>query len=107
MNDQRLSAVLQGDMLDNSHMLSMQELCGLCSVDERRIVRLVDEGVVDPIGNEPSQWQFTAVTVTRVRFVERLARDLDVNTPGAALALELVDELEQLRARLQRLESLT
>jgi chaperone modulatory protein CbpM len=39
-----------------------------------------------------------------VRITRNLQRDLGVNTPGAALALELLEELEQLRARLRRLE---
>jgi chaperone modulatory protein CbpM len=33
-----------------------------------------------------------------------MQRDLGINTPGAALALDLLDELEQLRSRLRRFE---
>jgi chaperone modulatory protein CbpM len=34
----------------------------------------------------------------------RLKRDLGVNIAGAALAIDLLEELEELRARLQRFE---
>ena len=34
----------------------------------------------------------------------RLQRDLDLNLAGTALALDLLDELEQLRERLRALE---
>ena len=67
-----------------------------------RVRRLVDEGIVEPVGRKPAEWRFTRVSVTRVRFAERVARDLDVNTAGAALALDLLDEIERLRARLRR-----
>ena len=67
-----------------------------------RVRRLIDEGIVEPVGSTPDEWRFTRISVTRVRFVERVSRDLDVNTAGAALALDLLDEIERLRARLRR-----
>lgn len=44
------------------------------------------------------------ISVRRVRCAQRLEQDLGVNIAGAALALELLEELERLRARLHRLE---
>jgi chaperone modulatory protein CbpM len=38
-----------------------------------------------------------------VRFVVRVERDLGVNVAGAALALDLLEELEGLRERIERL----
>jgi chaperone modulatory protein CbpM len=38
--------------------------------------------------------------VRRVRTVVRLQRDLGVNLPGAALALELLERIEELQRRL-------
>lgn len=94
--------ILEGVPLDNRVCLTLEELCDICAVSAERVRRLVDEGVVEPVGREPADWRFTRVSVTRVRFVERVARDLDVNTAGAALALDLLDEIERLRARLRR-----
>ncbi len=51
-----------------------------------------------------SQWRFPGVSVRRVRTVVRLQRDLGVNVAGAALAIELLDEINALRARLEALE---
>jgi chaperone modulatory protein CbpM len=39
-----------------------------------------------------------------VRCVIHLQRDLGVNLAGAALALDLLEELQQLRARISRLQ---
>ena len=68
------------------------------------MLRLVEEGVIEPEGSEPRRWRFRAVSIRRIGSVHRLRRDLGVNLAGAALALELIDELDRLRLRLQRLE---
>lgn len=72
---------------------------GFCAED---ILRLVDEGVIVPVSEAP-QPVFAGHCLARVRTVVHLHRDLGVNLAGAALALELLDEIEQLRQRLRRL----
>ena len=88
-----ISAVL----LDDSVELSLDELCSLCHVTEELVVEIIAEGIVEPSGTERAQWRFSGVALTRVQRVVRLQRDFDVNLPGAALALDLLDELERLR----------
>jgi chaperone modulatory protein CbpM len=88
-----ISAVL----LDDSIELSLEELCALCSVSEESVVEIVAEGVVEPLGHDRRQWRFSGVAVKRIRRVIRLQREFDVNLPGAALALELLEEVERLR----------
>ena len=107
MNNQSQQDVLRGETLDNGAELTIADICSICSVSAERVERLVEEGVVEPVGGTPEEWRFSRVCVTRVLLVERLARDLHVNTPGAALALDLMDELRRLRERLSWLERLT
>ena len=38
----------------------------------------------------------------RARVAVRLTRDLELNTPGVALALDLLDEIHELRSQLAR-----
>lgn len=83
---------------------SLGELCRVCQLPAERIVALVEEGIVEPDGAEPEQWRFRSLCITRIRRADRLERDLGVNLAGAALALQLLDEIEQLSARLRRLE---
>ena len=84
--------------------LTLAELCQACRMPAEQVFDLVDEGVVEPVGRDPSSWRFRGISVRRVRCVQRLERDLGVNVVGAALALELLEELERLRNRLHRLE---
>jgi chaperone modulatory protein CbpM len=65
------------------------------------IVALVHEGVLEPQGASPAEWRFGAAALLRARRAVRLARDLDINPPGVALALQLLDEIRRLEAVLQ------
>jgi chaperone modulatory protein CbpM len=90
-------------LLDDSVELSLTELCAACRVSEELIVEIVAEGIVEPLGGDRAQWRFTGVAVARVQRVLRLQDDFGVNLPGAALALELLEELQRLRAQ-QRID---
>jgi len=90
-------------LLDELSELSLRELCIACGLPAEHIRALIDEGVIEPLGREPT-WRFSGICVRRVRRVYALERDLGVNLAGAALAVDLLEELERLRARLQRLE---
>lgn len=96
--------VLTGVVLDERCVLSLGELCRTCEVHADWLIELVEEGVLEPEGRVPADWRFSGVCVQRVQVVQRLQRDLGVNLAGAALALELMNELETLRARLAVLE---
>ena len=72
-------------------------------MESERIVEMVDEGVVTPEGLEMHAWRFTSVHMRRVRRALRLQRELELDLAGAALALELLEQIEALRARLHAL----
>jgi chaperone modulatory protein CbpM len=98
-------ASLDGEIVDENAELSLAQLCRVCELSEQEIIELVEEGVIDPEGKQPSSWRFRAVSLRRIRISRNLRKELGVNAPGAALALDLLEELEELRARLKRLES--
>jgi chaperone modulatory protein CbpM len=81
--------------------LTLAEVCRACSVQNEFVVELVKEGVLAPLGQQPERWRFSYAHLRIVRVASRLERDLGVNLAGAALALELLEEIEAMRARLQ------
>ncbi|MGB5330806.1 MAG: chaperone modulator CbpM [Gammaproteobacteria bacterium] len=103
MNSKK-TKLLRGDLLDEDVEMTLAQLCQACELSEAQIIELVEQGVIDPLGPEPAEWRFVSVSLRRVRITRNLQRDLGVNAPGAALALELLDEIEELRARLRHLE---
>ena len=108
MTSNATQAQLIGFILEEQTELSLDDICRACAVQPHLIIELVHEGVLAPAGDSlraaPDQWHFSGVHLQRARVALRLQNDLGVNLAGAALALELLDELEQLRTRLRRLE---
>lgn len=92
------------DLLDEEFRLTLADLCRACQISAEQVLALVDEGVLEPEGSAPNQWRFHCVSIRRVHRAYRLTQDLGINLAGAALALDLLDEIEQLRARLRRME---
>lgn len=101
MSEQTLTIALQGCLLEEQTPLSLAELCRACAVRAEWVVELVAEGVLDPSGTEPGQWRFTSLHLHRAGIARRLQHDLDINLPGVALALQLLDEIEDLQTRLR------
>ncbi len=99
-----ISYVFSGHVVEEELEFSLAELSQACCVDAEWLMALVEEGIIEPLERE-SRWCFTGPTVQRVRTVQRLQRDLRVNLPGAALTLELLEEIDSLRSRLATLES--
>jgi chaperone modulatory protein CbpM len=96
---------LTGVIVEESAELSVGELCRACSVHAEWVLELVEEGVLEPSGRDPRDWRFEGASLRRARTVRRLQRDLGLNLAGAALALELLEELDELRARVRALQS--
>ena len=101
MNEPKRSA-LAATVVEDEIRFTLVELCRVCAVPEAQVMGWVGEGVLEPIGDSPPQWQFAGPALRRTRVAVRLTRDLEVNTQGVALALDLLDEIEALRAQLRR-----
>ena len=87
-------------------MLTLDGLCRACAVQTEFVMAMLEEGVAQPAeGQQPDNWRFSEVQVKRVTVAWRLQRDLGVNPAGAALALQLLDEMETLRAQLANLDT--
>jgi chaperone modulatory protein CbpM len=94
---------LSGAIFEESALLTVQDLCRMCAVDERHIVEFVEEGVLEVVEIDTAEWHFTGSSLRRARLALRLERDLELNLAGVALALELMEELQYLRRELQAL----
>jgi len=91
-----MSEPIRVDLLDETVEFSLEDLCRICGVHERLVVEIIEEGVIEPRGTV-GEWRFTGVAVTRVQRVLRLQEEFEVNLPGAALALDLLEEIARLR----------
>jgi chaperone modulatory protein CbpM len=94
--------IMLGSAVAEEIQLSLSELCQACHVSEEHIIAWVDEGALEAIGNAPPEWRFTGPALRRGKLAVWLALDLEINLPGVALALDLLEEIATLQAQLQR-----
>ncbi|MGE0485620.1 MAG: chaperone modulator CbpM [Gammaproteobacteria bacterium] len=88
-----------GELLADDRHLTLAELVDATGVEVELIVEMVGHDILRPRGTVTAEWRFPAPALTRVRRVVRLRDDLELNWPGVCLALELLDELHDLRRR--------
>ncbi|SPP63132.1 chaperone modulator CbpM [Nitrospira lenta] len=94
--------ILSGSVIGDEGVLSIEDLARACSSEPQWIVELVAIGVLEPQGTETSHWRFHATDLTCARRVARLQRDFDASLDAAAVMLDLLNQIEQLRTRLKR-----
>lgn len=90
---------VDGVILDHRIRFTVTELCRVCGVRREVVMEMVEEGVIEPAGQRDDEWEFHGEALVRARRAIRLVRDLRLNWPGAALALDLLDEIEQMKPR--------
>ncbi|MDP3091404.1 MAG: chaperone modulator CbpM [Nitrospira sp.] len=98
----REQEILTGNVIGDEGVLSIEELARACRAEAQWVIELVAVGVLEPQGTEASRWRFRAADLTCARRVARLQRDFDASLDAAAVMLDLLDQIEQLRARLKR-----
>ena len=105
MDSEKMLPQISAIILEEQTSLTLAELSHACAVRAEFIVELVEEGVIAPLGREPHCWRFSGRHLRRATVAMRLQRDLGVNLAGAALALQLMDELDTLRSHLKKMGS--
>ncbi len=75
----------------------LDELCERLEMPRELLVTIVEQGIIEPVEVRDDRWLFDGSVTVRLSRAVRLHRDLDVDWSGVALALELLEELEQLR----------
>lgn len=95
--------MIETQWIDDRAELTLIDLCQACGLEAEQITVWVVEGMLEPAGAGPDEWRFDSRSLARVRVAQRLVRDLQIDPPGVALALELLDEIAALRAEVRRL----
>ena len=102
MNKEKLK-IVSGYILEEESALTLAELCWTCQAPAETMIRLIDHGVITPFeGSTSRQWRFHRSSLIRADKALRLKRDLGINLAGTALALELLDEIDQLRTQMNQ-----
>jgi len=89
-------------VIDEHIWFTLDDLSRACQVERQHVVVLVQEGVLEPVGDAPPNWRFDGLSLRRARTALRLAHDFELDISGTALVLDLLAEIDSLRARLRR-----
>lgn len=92
---------IDGEVVENEVHMTIVELSHASRTPQELIMNWVSEGVLSPAGSSPEDWRFSGDSLRRAKTAAHLTHDLELNVPGVALALDLLDEIAQLRAQLK------
>jgi chaperone modulatory protein CbpM len=101
---EQASASIASEIVEDSAMCTFDDLCLSCNVNPDWVAGLVEHGVIEVVGQTRLDWAFTTLSIVRVAKAKRLERDLGLNLPGVALALDLLDQLDEMRSHLRALQ---
>jgi chaperone modulatory protein CbpM len=100
-----VTTYLEGQIVNEEMEFTLVELCRVSGASQDEVTLWVAEGAFEPQGARPEEWRFSGAALRRVRTAHRLAHDLEINPPGIALVLDLLDEIDSLRAHPRRTRS--
>lgn len=89
------------DILEGA-CLTLEQLCAAAALDRDWLVRHVEEGLIPASGTLVAEWRFSVVHVTRARRMHEIERSYEAAPELAALVADLLEEMDELRARLDR-----
>jgi chaperone modulatory protein CbpM len=83
--------------MKNNIVYTTQAICMKYGISSSILSDMVSWGIANPSGYCVDKWLFTKVDYDRIGCAARLHEDLDINIPGAALAIELFEELSKIK----------
>ena len=93
------------EIVDAAKTYNLEQCCLVCRLEPGVVIEMVEEGIIEPDGSSQTEWTFEYRAITRIQRAHRLQRDLDINLPGVALSVDLLDEIDELRRELERLRN--
>jgi len=83
---------------------TVEQFCAVCSIEQEWIVRHVQEGLFPISGAVVSEWRFSSADLRRAQRMRDIEREFEAAPELAALVADMLAEIDELRARLRRLE---
>ena len=96
-----ISEITPGLWIEDDQSLDLDAFAAACGVDVAFVKLLVDEDLLRPTIHQPV-WRFGGEALARARRIRRLQRDFEANLQSVAVMLDLIDEIERLRALIRR-----
>ena len=92
--------ILTGSPMEGS-WVTLEQLAAACTVEPAWLQRHIDEGLIPQAESVAGVWCFASTSIVRARRMRQLERDFDAVPELAALVADLLEELDDLRARVR------
>ena len=91
--------------LDERGVVTLIELAECSGFSEKELRDLVDLGALAPLDPEAPELNFDARCIIAARTASRLRHDFELDVHGLALALSLLERVQELEAEVGRLQA--
>ncbi|MDE2401692.1 MAG: MerR family transcriptional regulator [Burkholderiales bacterium] len=92
--------IVIAELIDEAQ-LSLDELAKACAVEPAWLVVRVQSGLLGQESVPANEQRFTSAELVRARRLLAIERDFDANAELAALVVDLIEEVQWLRARVR------
>jgi len=89
-------------VVEDQLSFSLQALCQASGTPRDLVQALVEEGLLQPAGQGPHDWCFGGDALPMARRAQRLERDFNLGAPALGLVLDLLAEIQRLRASVRQ-----
>jgi chaperone modulatory protein CbpM len=93
--------ILSGSLMEDTWLI-LEQVAAACPVEPEWLTRHIDEGLFPHVESFAGTWRFSSASLVRARRMRQLERDFDAVPELAALVADLLEEMDDLRARLRR-----
>ena len=90
--------ILTGSPMEDS-WVTLEQLAAACSVEPAWLQRHIDDGLIPQAESVAGVWCFSSISIVRERRMSQLERDFDAVPELAPLVADLLEVLDELRAR--------
>lgn len=91
-------------VVEEQQRISFVQICEQYSIPKEELVEMIEYGLISANRSDIQQSNFDYQTLLRIQSACRLKHDLGMNMPGIALAIELLEKLEQTQDELEILK---
>jgi chaperone modulatory protein CbpM len=92
--------ILMGSLMEDS-WLTLEQVAAACAVEPAWLLRHLDEGLFPHAESLAGVWRFSGPALLRARRMRQIERDFDAVPELAALMADLLEEMDEMRAKLR------
>ena len=98
--------VTEHQLSDETTVWTLTDVCERTALSREAVKDLVDLGVIRPLAESSRgarEWTFHDRALARLQRASRLRRELELDWAGVAVAMDLMEEIQQLRREVDTL----